>query len=365
MIVIPLHIRSLKPYTPGKPIEDLKREKNIKQIVKLASNENPLGPSPKAIAALQKGLTHLHLYPNAQSPTLRQALADKLAKKPEQIICGSGIDSLLGTISNTFSEPGDEVLTSSGSFIGIYVNALKYKRKLNLVPLRQYKFDTNLLIQKISPFTRIMYIANPNNPTGSMLTLHELETFLQQIPSHILVILDEAYFSFSSIHPDFPNGLDFEFPNLIVTRTFSKDYGLAGLRIGYAIGPSSLITELSKVKLPFEPNALAQIAARAALEDDSYIDEARHQSQKSLTHMMITFKELGLSFEKPFGNFICLKLKTEKQAKTFYEACLQQGLILRHLTDFGLPHCVRISAGTDSETDFALDIITKVYKKTI
>jgi histidinol-phosphate aminotransferase len=361
MIKIPKHVQSLQPYKAGKPIDELAREKGLSKIVKLASNENPLGPSTKALEIIKENVGELHRYTNPSAYKLVRAISTKYNKKPEQIITGSGSDSLLQYIVTAFSEDDDELLTSAGTFIGWYVNVNKYNRKSIEVPLKNYHFDLEGIADKINSKTKIIYLANPNNPTGTMFTSDEFDSFLFQVPNDVLVILDEAYTVYAEGHPDYPNGLDYEKENLIVLRTLSKAYGLAGIRIGFAFGSEELIKALYKVKLPFEPNHLAQEAAIAAFDDDEFLKRTVELNRISLDKMIKKFTELGIRQVPTAANFILLIFPSEQFAFDFNEECLNRGLILRHVKSFGIPNGIRINSGTIEETDFALEIINEVY----
>lgn len=363
MIKIPDRIAGLKPYIPGKTIEKLAQEKSLKRIVKLASNENPLGPSPKAIEAVIKHLPNAHRYVDSSAAELVEKIAGKHGKKTDQIICGHGVDGLLAYILNAFTETDDEVLTSQGAFIGIYVNTKKIGRKLSLVSLKEYTFDLDAIYRAISAKTKLIYLANPNNPTGTIFKRDAFENFMASVPNDILVVLDEAYTEFASVDPDFPSGLNYDNENLIVTRTMSKFYGLAGFRIGYAVGPAEIIKELYKIKLPFEPNFAAQKAAIAALDDDEFLARTLEVNKASLKTMVDKFEDLGIKHLKTHANFLLLLMPDEKFAEMFYERCLDNGLILRHVKPFGIPNGIRINSATEEETKFALDIIEKVYHK--
>ncbi len=362
MIKIPKHVQNLKPYKAGKPIEELAREKGLNKIVKLASNENPLGPSPKAITAMQNFSRQLHRYPNPTGYKLVNAIAKKYNKKPEQIITGSGSDSLIQYIISAFSEEGDQLLTSEGTFIGWYVNSDKYNRNTINIPLKDYHFDLKEIAANISDKTKIIYLANPNNPTGTMFTKSEFEDFIKYVPDNVLVILDEAYTIYAEDNPDYPNGFNYDFENLIVLRTLSKAYGLAGLRVGLAYGPAYLIQTLYKVKLPFEPNLLAQEAAISAFEDEDFLKQTVELNKRSLSKMKNKFNELGISYIPTSANFFLLLFPTEEFASEFSAECLNKGLILRHVKSFGIPSGIRINSGTDEETDFALNVIEIVYE---
>ncbi len=361
MIHVPKHIKRLVPYKAGKPIEDLIREKGLKKIVKLASNENPLGPSPKAIEKIKNSLSNLHRYTNPSAFELVNAIAKSINKSPDMIVTASGSDALLQYIISTFSVEGDELLTSEGTFIGWYVNANKYNRKLLKVPLLDFRYDLKSILNNVTVKTKIIYLANPNNPTGSIFTKNEFELFMEKLPENILVVLDEAYTLYAEDNPQYPNGLDYDYKNLIVTRTLSKAYGLAGIRIGFAVGHSELISQIYKTKLPFEPNMLAQEAAIAALTDYEFIKRTVKQNKKSLHRFKEKFDSLNIKYVPTSANFYLLIFQSEEFAKNFYEACLNYGLILRHVNTFGLPNCVRINSGNDQETEFALSVIEKVY----
>ncbi len=363
MIKIPEHVQKLQPYKAGKPIEELAREKGIKNIVKLASNENPLGPSPKAVEEIKKHLNELHRYTNPSAYQLVNAIAARYNKKPAQIVTASGSDALLQYLITAFSDENDELISSQGTFIGWYVNANKYGRKSTLVPLKDYHFDLEGILERVNKKTKIIYLANPNNPTGTMITKTEFENFMKKVPGWILVVLDEAYTVYAESNPEYPNGLNYDQDNLLVTRTLSKAYGLAGIRIGFGYGKEYLIKELYKVKLPFEPNELAQVAAIAALTDDEFVARTVELNKKSLTIMGEKFKKLGINYVPTSANFFLLLFPDESFTIEFNNGCLNMGLILRHVNTFGIPNGIRINSGTMEETDFALKVIEEVYCK--
>ncbi len=361
MIKIPEHIQNLQPYKAGKPIGELAREKGIKKIVKLASNENPLGPSPNAVEEIKKHLNELHRYSNPSAYKLVNAIAAKYGKSPGQIVTGSGSDSLLQYLITAFSDDNDELITSEGTFIGWYVNANKYGRKSRLVPLKNYHFDLDKIVETIDDKTKIIYLANPNNPTGTMFARTGFENFMQKVPDRILVVLDEAYTVYAGYNPDYPNGLSYDMDNLLVLRTLSKAYGLAGIRIGFAYGPEYLIREMYKVKLPFEPNQLAQDAAIAALDDDEFLNRTVELNRKSLELMGKKFNDLGIDYIPTSANFYLLLFPDEEFAAEFNSQCLSRGLILRHVNTFGIPNGIRINSGTMEETEFALQVLEEVH----
>ncbi|MFH1893759.1 MAG: histidinol-phosphate transaminase [Candidatus Zixiibacteriota bacterium] len=363
MITIPEHVLTLEPYQAGKSISELARETKLGRIVKLASNENPLGPSPKAVAAVQQVTAELHRYVDPRSTELVAAIGDRYGRNPSQIVCAHGTDALLGYIVNAFTSEQDEVLTSEGSFVGIYVNVRKLDRKLRLVPLRDYAFDLEALADSISADTRIVYLANPNNPTGTVFTGDRFKAFMNRIRQDVLVILDEAYYAYAAEQHDYRDGLSYHYDNLIVTRSLSKAYGLAGLRIGFAVGPEYLISALAKVKLPFEPNLLAQVAAIAALDDTEFLDRTIEANRRSLARFTSCFDDLGIRYIKTAANFVLILLPTEEHALRFFEHCLDQGLIVRPAKPFGIGNGIRICSGTDDETAFAVNVIEQIYAR--
>lgn len=363
MIKIPEYIQKLVPYQSGKPIDELAREQGLKKIVKLASNENPLGASPKALAAIAKGLENLHRYTDPGCYELLSKLSDFFHLAPKNIFPASGSDAILQYIITAFSEVGDELLFSEGTFIGWGVNAAKLGRTAVTVPLKNYGYDLEQMLSRITPKTRIIYVANPNNPTGMLIPKSEWESFINQVPDSVLLVYDEAYHLYAVNNPNYPDGLSFvNRPNFIAVRTFSKSYGLAGLRIGIAFGPEELIAMLTKTRLPFEPNQLAQLATIAALDDIEFLELTLTTHQQSMRMMCEKFDELGILYTHSASNFTMLLFPTPEIARQFTDGCMAQGLILRGLASFGIPHGVRINSGSIEETEFALAVISKVHQ---
>ncbi|MFY0628051.1 MAG: histidinol-phosphate transaminase [Reichenbachiella sp.] len=362
MIKIPKFVEDLIPYKAGKPIAELAREKNLDRIVKLASAENPLGPSPKAMQAIQNEIETLNRYSDPASFELVQAIAKKYNIESNHIICGHGTDSLLAYIVNAFTSESDEILTCEGSFIGIYVTIKKKGRHLVQVPMKEHTFDLNKILESITEKTAMIYLANPNNPSGTMFEKADFESFMEKVPKHIMVILDEAYTVYASENPLYPNGVTYDYENMVVTRTFSKVYGLAGLRVGFAVGPDKVIEALYKVKLPFEPNRLAQKAGIAALDDDEFLKTTIQLNKDSLRMLYNCFDQNGMNYIRSSTNFILLLMPSERFAIEFTEQCLNKGLIIRHVDTFGIPNGVRINSGTIEETEFATEVITEVFQ---
>ncbi len=365
MVFVPEHIKNLVPYKSGKPIEELAREKGLNKIVKLASNENPLGPSPKAIKAINSYASELHRYTDPSYYRLTHVLAQKMQISPKNIFVAAGSDAILQYIVTTFSNEGDELLTSEGTFIGWGVNVKKYNRVHKTVPLKDYAYNLKAIAAAVTENTRIIYLANPNNPTGSCFSSDDLTRFLDSIPDHILVVFDEAYHLYAHKSEGYPDGLNFLRNNVIVLRTFSKSYGLAGLRIGVAFGEENIIRYLYKMKLPFEPSLMAQEAVIAALDDEEFLSETFRLNNESLSYMRAAISELGIRMTETKANFFLMLFENGDTATVFNQRCLERGLILRHTASFGIPEGVRINSGTMEETIFAVSVINEVFSELV
>lgn len=365
MVKIPEHIKKLSAYKAGKPIDELAREKGLTRIIKLASNENPFGPSPLAVKRIAEVVNDLHRYVDPAGYRITHAIANHLSITADKVICASGSDALIQYIISTFSEEDDELLSSEGTFIGWYVNVNKYNRKSVTVALKDYAYDLNAILSAITEKTKIIYLANPNNPTGTIFSKNDFEKFMSKVPPQILVILDEAYTVYAKSNPDYPDGLEYDFENLLVLRTFSKAYGLAGLRIGFCGGNPDLIKALYKVRLPFEPNFLAQEAAIASLSDSEFLEMTIETNEESLEQLKKFFDSVGIEYVESSANFLLSLFEDESLALEFTTGCLEQGLILRHVASFGIPNGVRINSGTIAETAFAIDIMRSVVEKNL
>ncbi|MCB0701637.1 MAG: histidinol-phosphate transaminase [Candidatus Kapaibacterium sp.] len=364
MIHIPDHIKVLKPYKSGNQVGKQITREAFKKLVNLASNENPLGASPLAIEAIKNNISDIAVYPNPSAPDLVNAIAKHFNKPAECIITGSGSDSIIADVFKAFTVEGQEIIMADATFIGAFVNANKLNRTIVKVPLKNdYSYDLNAMLKAISRSTRIIYLANPNNPTGVMATKKEFEDFMKKVPSDVLVVLDEAYYAYSGEYEDCPNGLDYECSNLIVLRTMSKSYGLAGIRVGFAIGPKELIDFMYRVKLPFEPNILAQKAAEAALEDKEFIKLTIETNKRNLAKLKEFFTKIGIKHTDGKANFTMIELKDGETANKFAAESLEQGFVVRPLGMFGLPNCIRINSGTDEQTDRAIKVFENVLAK--
>ena len=352
-------IQGLQPYQPGKPLAELKRELGIDDAIKLASNENPLGTSTKVQAAILAALPELGRYPEGSAPELRRALGQRLQVASEQILLGNGSDEIFTMLCRCFAGPGVEVLVSQYAFASYAIAVRSVGAELVQVPARDYGHDLDAMAARVGPATRLIFLANPNNPTGTSFSAAALDNFLARIPEQVLVVLDEAYAELMTV-PDYPNGIERlgEHPNLLVTRTFSKAYGLAGLRCGYAIGAASLISLLERVRLPFNSNSLAQVAALAALDDEEHLAASLANNRAGLTLLEQGLHGLGLTTLPAAGNFVTFF--TPRPAQELYQALLQRGVIVRPLGPYGMSSHLRVSVGMPEENQRFLQTLGEV-----
>lgn len=351
MITIPQNVQDITPYKPGKPLAEIRRELGLSDIAKLGSNENTLGSSPKALAAMRQAMEELHWYPEPACLDIRDAFAAYNNVKRKNIIVGNGSEGVLSYIFKTFLRKGDELLTSEGTFIGVYVLTQVNDVDCARVPIKaDYSFDLDAILAGITDRTKMIYLANPNNPTGTTFGKAEFEAFMAKVPKNILVVLDEAYFEYASaLREDYPNGATYSNENLLTLRTFSKAYGLAGMRIGYGIGPAELIAPMMKVKLPFEPSIIAQAAGEAAISDTEFLEKTIENNRVGLDYFYTAFDELGLTYFKSYANFVMIDFGEAAEANRINEEMLKRGVVVRPIGAFGLPHCIRISVGTPAE----------------
>ena len=358
MPLVPPYIESLQPYEPGRSIDEARRAYGLTNVAKLASNENPLGPSPLAIEAVRLQLGGLHLYPNG-GLDLRRTLAQQFDVKPENVIAGSGSEGIMSNIIRTFLCDDDEVLTTDAAFIGFQVLARSRGVRYRTVPYRDWHYDLPALAGRITEKTKIVYLANPNNPTGTIFTRHEFDSFYQHVPERVLIILDEAYFEYAKDNPRYPDSMHYRYDNVITLRTFSKIYGLAGIRIGYGFAHEELITNLLKVKLPFEPSTLAQAAGIGALADKEFLHRSLELNARGLRLFTDAFRGMGLEVVPSCANFVMLALPDAAPARDLMEALLREGVIVRPLGAFGLPQCIRVSTGTDLENARCIEAVER------
>jgi histidinol-phosphate aminotransferase len=341
-------IRGLKPYEPGKPLEELAREYGIADAVKLASNENPLGPSPSALEAVRGALRGIALYPDGSGHALKAKLADRLGIAAERITLGNGSNDVLELAARAFAGHGVEVVFSQYAFAVYPIVTQAVGARAAVTPAAGFGHDLAAMRAVVTDRTRLVFIANPNNPTGTWVRAQALERFVADLPEHVLVVVDEAYFEYVEA-PDYPDTSRWveRYPNLIVTRTFSKAYGLAGLRVGYAISHPEVAELLNRVRQPFNVNSLGQVAALAALDDDAHVRRTRALNADGIRQLSTELANLGLGFIPSVANFLCVDIG--RPAAPVYEALLREGVIVRPLGGYGLPQHLRITVGLKAE----------------
>jgi histidinol-phosphate aminotransferase len=350
-------VTELQPYQPGKPIEELQREYGVQDVIKLASNENPLGPSPKVLAIVNEAAKDLTRYPDGNGFALKQALADKLSVAAEQITLGNGSNDVLELLARVFAGPGDEIIYSEHAF-AVYPIAAKVVGAMGVMtPAKDYGHDLIAMQQAITARTKLVFIANPNNPTGTYLPAEDIKNFLDCVPERVIVVLDEAYIEYLKADEDAISWL-VDYDNLVITRTFSKAYGLAGLRIGYAISHPEVADLLNRLRQPFNANSLAQAAAIAALNDHDYLQRSREMNAAGMAQLITGFDEMGLSYIPSQGNFITVHVHVN--AAEVYDDLLYEGVIVRPIANYGLPQHLRVSIGLPEENARFLTALAKV-----
>ena len=351
----------LTPYEPGKPEEELQRELGLERVVKLASNEGPWGPFPAAIEALERSAPLLNRYPDGGTFHLRNALAERHSVDRANVITGAGADALIGHLSVATLDPGDEIVTGWPSFVSYVLDALKLGAVPRKVPLVADLYDLDALLAAIGPRTKLVYVATPNNPTGTMTTRAQLDAYFEHVPEHVLTVLDQAYFEYIE-HPDYPDGVEEYLKagrRVVVLRTFSKIYGLAGLRIGYAVGPVDVIEAVGKTRRPFDVSAQAQVAALASLDAPDELAVRRRLTHEGRAALELTLREHGMTPAGPaVANFLFAEVGED--ARPLFEALLRQGAIVRPMGAFGAPGALRITVGTPDENAFFADALASV-----
>ncbi len=342
------HILGIAPYEPGKPIEELERELGIADAIKLASNENPLAPSDRVQRAIIAALNHLNRYPDGSGFYLRQALAKKHGVSPDQVLPGNGSNELIELIVRTFLKPGDEAVVPHPSFL-VYPMIVQAAGGIRvMVMLKDYRIDLEAMARAITPLTKIVFIANPNNPTGTIVTASEVEHFMARVPEHAIVVFDEAYLEFAQ-GSDFPDTLSLvkQGRKVIVLRTFSKASSLAGLRVGYAVAEADATALMNRIRQPFNVNSLAQVAALAALDDEPHVLECVRMIEAGRHYLYDEFKTLGVKYVPSRANFILVDVG--RNAADIFQKLLHAGVIVRSLTAFGMENTLRITVGTPEE----------------
>ena len=359
MPLVPPAIEALKPYEAGRNIEEVKRTYGLSHVIKLASNENPLGPSPLALEAMRRPMASLNLYASG-GLDLRRRLASEFEAKPENVIAGSGSESIISNIIRTFLGDDDEVLTTDAAFVGFQVIARSRGVAYRTVPYRNWAYDLPGLAAAITERTKIIYLANPNNPTGTIFTRQEFEAFYKHVPERVLIILDEAYFEYAKDNPRYPDSMHYRHDNVITLRTFSKAYGLAGVRIGYGFAHEDLIANLLKVKLPFEPGVIAEAAGMGALNDKEFLHRTLEVTCRGMRMLTDGLRSMDISYVPSSANFVMTLWDSEAEALRVTEELLQLGVIVRPLKSFGIPNAVRITIGTEAENLEFLSALQKV-----
>ena len=358
-----------EPYVAGKPVETLKRELGLKNIVKLASNENPLGPSKKAIKAIKDNLSKVFFYPDSNAYELKKALSERYRLSAGNIFTGAGGDEIIELLAKLFFNPEDEIVISKHAFIRYGMAAQLMGSKAVIVPMKDgFTHDLPAMAKACSENTKAVFITNPNNPTGTYNSKQELAEFLKELPVNKfgvkpLVILDEAYFEYASVNKDYPDGLDFlkDNPNLVVFRTFSKVYGLAGLRVGYGFADECIVDYIERTRPPFNVNLLAQAAAVASLKDKTQVQKGRQAVKKGKAYLYKEFKKLGVKYVESAANFILFNVSPLK-GKEFFPLMLKEGVITRAMDEYQLYDWVRVTVGLPKENEMFIKKLKKIMK---
>lgn len=358
---VPDYMLSIAPYVPGKPLEALEREYGIGDSIKLASNENPLGPSPMAVKAIQGAVGNLHRYPDGGGYVLIHKISEYLDLPPQNIILGNGSDEIIGMLTHALIQPGDEAVIPSPSFLMYDISVRSAGGVPLSVPLKSLAIDLERVIDRITRHTRMIFLCNPNNPTGTIIYKKEFERFLDKIPPQILVVVDEAYIEFvqdneCAVSMDY---IDNDRP-LVALRTFSKAYGLAGLRVGYGVMPEEIVQLLNRIRMPFNVNSLALIGATAAIDDQGFIERVVRVVHDELAFLQAALDNLGITYFPTQTNFFMIDVK--KDADIVFEKMLRQGVIVRSMKSYGYPNYIRINAGIHKESVRFVEALEKILK---
>lgn len=358
MSLVRKHILKIDPYEAGKPIEELKRELGLKSVIKLASNENPIGASPKAIAAIKKNLAYINRYPDSNGFYLKKKLAKSLGVEPSNIVLGNGSDELIDIIIKTFVEEDEHIITADHTFLEYKIISNVKGRVVITVPLKYFKYDLNAIKKKIDKKTKIVFISNPNNPTGTYVTKLEVEEFLNGLPEDVLLVLDEAYDTFIDVN-DYAKGLNLiRNNNVIVLKTFSKAYGLAGLRVGFAVAKREFVSYMEIARQPFNVNSLAQAGAIAALDDKKFLKRTKKTVLSGKAYLYEHLKKMGLAFVPSVTNFILIDVG--RDGAGLFKEMLKFGVIVRDMKQYGLKNYIRVTIGTKKENERFIQVLRKV-----
>ena len=347
-LTIPDYIQAIEPYVPGKPLEALEREYGISDSVKLASNENPLGPSPKALAAIHNALAALHRYPDGAGHLLTRKIADANGVLPANVVIGNGSDDIIALLVRALIRPGDRVIVPRPSFLMYAITASAAGAVVEHVPLNALAMDLDAMAERVTTDTRLVFVCNPNNPTGTVVTQKAFDRFMSRLPADVVVVVDEAYIEFASNPDCLKTGQPSDLNRPLVTlRTFSKVYGLAGLRVGYGIMPATLAELLNRVRPPFNVNSMAQVAAAAALDDKAFLQQTVELVHRGLDKLYGALDRLGLTYFQTEANFFLIDVG--QPADVVFEHMLRQGVIVRSMRAYGFPTYIRVNVGLDSE----------------
>lgn len=351
---------AIRPYVPGTPIEEVQRKYGLEDVIKLASNENPLGTSPKVLAAIEKALPRLNLYPDGQSYVLRHALAEHLGVEPQQVTVGNGVDGIIMRTCLAYLEENSEVIVSRSSFPVYDIFTHVMRAKLIKTPMKNYGLHLEAMAQAIGDRTKLVFICNPNNPTGTIVTATEVDTFMEKVPDHVLVVFDEAYYEFvaSDEYPDTLKYIQEGRNNVMIMRTFSKVYGMAGIRLGYAIAMPEILASLDRGKEPFAVNLLAQAAGMAALEDEAFLKKSVVANHAGRLFLYREFDRLGLRYVESHTNFVLVEVGP--QAAVVQQRLLEKGVIVRPCAGYNLPNCLRITVGNQVQNIRLIEVLESV-----
>jgi len=356
-------LESLVPYEPGKPVEEVQRELGLERVVKLASNEGQYGPFPEALEAIERGAPGLNRYPDGGAYLLRAALAERHGVAFENVTVAAGADAVIMYLSLALLDPGDEIVCGWPSFPSYVLDALKLGAAAKRVPLTDHRYDVEAILAEVGPKTKIVYLCNPNNPTGTMIGRGEIESYFERVPEHVLTVLDEAYFEYVE-SDDYPDGIEESVKprrRALVLRTFSKIYGLAGLRVGYGVGPVEVVEAIAKVRNAFDINQTAQDAARASIGNEDEIVRRRRETAEERSRLAEACKSLGLTAASPpVANFVYVE--TGEDSRVVFDRLLREGAIVRPLGPFGADDAIRVTVGTREENEFFAAALGRVLQ---
>jgi histidinol-phosphate aminotransferase len=357
--LVPEWIRTLAPYSPGMPVEELERQLGIRDSIKLASNENPLGPSPKALAAIAAALGDLHRYPDGSAFHLKNGLAERLGVAPEELVVGNGSNEIIELVVRTVLRPGDEAVMADQAFVVYRLVVQAAGGTSRIIPLRDFTHDLDAIAAAVGPRTRLVFLANPNNPTGTIFRRAAWQRFLARMPPHVVVVADDAYAEYveDPEYPDTIRGRGEGSVAVVTLRTFSKLYGLAGLRIGYGVGPAALIDAVMRIRQPFNVNTLALVGALAALDDTDHVRRTLAANREGMAYLVAAFRRLGLEHVPSAANFVLVRVG---DGARIYDALLRRGVIVRPMEGYGFPAHVRITVGTPAENARLADALAAV-----